>query len=84
MTCGMHIPAEPGVFPKCETCNVPTILAIVTDENYDKLPFPTNPVGREIDFNDPSKTCQCRTGRCPCGKYVAHAIAEPCNAHDPE
>jgi len=45
-------------------------------------PHPTYPPNRKkIDFNDPSSTCQCAPGLCPCGKFVAHLASE---AWDPE
>jgi hypothetical protein len=83
MKCGQNEPAELGVFPECSMCKEETIMVVVTDKNKDSLPFPTNPRGRaEIDFNDPSKNCQCRAGTCPCGKFVAHAVKDPCNSYE--
>lgn len=76
----MHIPLEAGIFPKCRDCKEETLLVVVTENNKDKLPFPTHPSGVKTDINDPSKTCQCKAGRCPCGKFVAHKIGDPCLA----
>ncbi len=83
MKCGTHVPPPPSGYPECNICKTETILVLVTESNKDKLPFPTDPVGRnEIDFNDPSKNCQCRAGTCPCGAFVAHKVTEPCNSHE--
>jgi len=78
MTCGNNIISEQDKYPKCNSCNKETILLLVTEENKDRLPFPTNPIGME----DPSKSCQCKAGTCPCGKFVAHRIDEPCNSNE--
>jgi len=72
----MNMQFEEGEAPSCTICEAKAIFVVVTEENRDSLPFPTHPYGRE----DPEKKCQCATGRCPCGKYVAHAVAEPCIA----
>jgi hypothetical protein len=84
MRCGDHITIESNPTDGyCYKCESKTIFAVVTEENKDSLPFPTNPIGmKNIDFNDPGKNCQCRAGTCPCGKFVAHAISDPCNAND--
>jgi hypothetical protein len=82
MTCGNNITVSEGIYPECGRCQTKTIMAIVPEDNWDGLPFPTDPPNKEIDFNDPSKNCQCRAGTCPCGKFVAHRIDEPCNSHE--
>ena len=82
MKCGNKVTPAEGEHPFCYYCNVETILVFLTETNKDKLPHPTNPVRDNIDFDDPSKTCQCRAGTCPCGKFVAHAVVDPCNAND--
>jgi hypothetical protein len=83
MICGNTITPLAGEMPFCNYCAEDTILVLLTEANKDKLPHPLRPAGaQEIDLNDPSKTCQCRAGTCPCGKFVAHAVVDPCNAND--
>lgn len=81
MRCGNNL-----AVPKCNFCTQDTIMVVVTDENRDKLPFPTHPEGmldpKDIDFNNPGKNCQCKAGTCPCGAFVAHKVTEPCNSHE--
>lgn len=83
MRCGMNLTLGAGEIPDCTMCKDEAIFVIVTEQNKNKLPHATNPQGMaDIDFNDPGKNCQCATGRCPCGKYVAHAVSEPCIANE--
>lgn len=82
MRCGANIPAHIAATSGCEDCQIETMFMLVTETNGDKLPFPTHLKAQEIDFEDPSKNCQCRPGTCPCGKFVAHSIDEPCNTDD--
>ena len=83
MKCGNNI--TPNMYsdnPKCNLCEVATLLVLITEENKHAIPKPTDPVGmNEIDFNNPSSNCQCASGLCPCGKFVAHPVSE---AWDPE
>jgi hypothetical protein len=83
MKCGNNI--TPDMYegqPKCNLCEVVTMLVLITEENKNSIPHPTDPKGKkEIDFNNPSATCQCAPGLCPCGKFVAHLASE---AWDPE
>jgi hypothetical protein len=76
LRCGMNMQCEEGETQACIICEEKAIFVVVTEENRESLPFPTHPYGKE----DPAKVCQCATGRCPCGKYVAHAVNEPCIA----
>jgi len=82
MKCGNNLYYETANDVECNLCGKGTIIVLVTEENKNSIPFPTNPKNKkEFDFNDPSNTCQCASGLCPCGKFVAHPVTE---AWDPE
>lgn len=83
MNCGQNNPVESNITPTCKVCMKETLLVVVTEANKDRLPIPENLIGKkQIDLNDPSKTCQCKAGTCPCGKFVAHKIGDPCPADE--
>ena len=81
MRCGNHVPVEAAQNQYCLICEMKTVFVIVTEENKDSLPFPTL-MDKYLNAGEPGKTCQCRAGTCPCGKFVAHKIDDPCNAND--
>jgi hypothetical protein len=84
MKCGNTITPLAGEMPACNYCAEDTILVLITEANKHKLPHPTHPAGaKEIDFNDPSKTCQCAPGLCPCGKFVSHLASESWDPNNP-
>ena len=81
MRCGNMVPAQEAN-RKCRICKIKTVFVIVTEENEHTLPFPTNPPQR-INFDDPSKNCQCAPGLCPCGKFVSHLASESWDPENP-
>ncbi|MEY3378341.1 MAG: hypothetical protein RLZZ328_1509 [Bacteroidota bacterium] len=79
MKCGNNLEFETADGAECNICGKGTMLVLVTEENKNSIPFPTDPApGSRLD---PSKKCQCAPGLCPCGKFVAHLVTE---AWDPE
>ena len=69
MKCGNNLEFESANDIECNTCGKGTIMVLVTEENKNSLPFPTEPApGSRLD---PSETCQCAPGLCPCGKFVS-------------
>ena len=84
MKCGNNLEFETAEGIECNSCGKGTIMILLTEENKNSLPFPTNPINRkEVDFNDPSKTCQCAPGICPCGKFVSHLATESWDPDNP-
>lgn len=82
MKCGNNLYFETENDVECNICGKGTVIVLVTEENKNSIPFPTNPHNKkEFDLNDPYGTCQCAPGLCPCGKFVAHPVTE---AWDPE
>lgn len=85
MRCGNNITSDLYEDePKCNICEVPTILVLVTEANKHIIPMPTNPIDiSQVGFNDPSLNCRCESGFCPCGKFVAHPVSEAWDPNNP-
>lgn len=78
--CGNHFTLETVEGLICYTCGSDKFTQ-VTEENKNKLPFPTH-LG-QYEPIDPN-VCRDAPGFCPCGDYITHPVDEPCDVINDE